>query len=104
MAFTVIGIERSRGEGTDDRSGKKFVWDNYNFHLVEIENSENPTNQLVNHGDFIGSKALIEKGAFVDFPVLPEIGEVYEIFYNKHGKLVKFVTVWNEGLRWLKDF
>ena len=90
--YTLVGIERKVGDGTDD-ARRSFSWDNLNFYLMEFEEGNQP--DLKKDGDLIGNRVLIEKAKYNDWKdqELPTIGGVYEIFYNKLGKVTKFVPV-----------
>lgn len=89
--YTLVGIERKVGDGTNDR-GQPFSWDNLNFYLMEFEEGNSP--DFKENGDLLGNRVVIEKAKYEDWQnqELPEIGGVYEIFYNKGGKVSKFVS------------
>lgn len=87
--YTLVGIERKRGEGKNER-GEVFSWDNYNFYLLENLGAQNES--LVDDGDIIGQRVIVEKVRVAEFEgELPVVGAVYEIYYNKRGKVSKFV-------------
>ena len=88
--YTLVGLERKIGEGTDRQTGKEFGWDNYVFYLMEKEKGD--SFDLKANGDLRGQRVLVEKvkaSSFVDD--LPDVGSDVEVYYNKYGKATRII-------------